>query len=89
MVNHGSKLTDLVFVCWYLKGLGHGCPAHFVDNANYASLLAMELKKLLVTDFLGVIALMNNKNHSLLQTNMSLNEYIKRNKRQKWTLINC
>ena len=64
-----------------LKGLcRHGCLIHYVYNANYASLFAMELAKLLVS---GNIT-------GSFHTNMSPKHEIKRYKQQKWTLRkNC
>ena len=44
-----ADLSDDYFVGIFL-GLCHGCLDHFVDNANYASLFAMELEKFLVND---------------------------------------
>ena len=64
-----------------LKGLcRNGCLIDYVYNANYASLLAMELAKLLV----------NGNITASCQTNMSSKHKIKRYKQQKWTLRkNC
>jgi len=45
----GRSFSFDYFVGIFL-GLCHGCLDHFVDNANYASLFAMELEKFLVND---------------------------------------
>ena len=44
-----EDLSDDYFVGIFL-GFFHGCLDHFVDNANYTSLFAMELEKFLVND---------------------------------------
>ena len=64
-----------------LKGLStHGCLIHYVYNANYASLFAVVLAKLLV----------NGNITGSCHTNMSPKHEIKRYKQQKWTLQkNC
>jgi len=49
---------------------GHGCLAQFVNNANYASVFAMELEKLFG----------NGKITALCQTNMYLKQYFIRYK---------
>ena len=61
-----DKFCDTLFP-WKLKGLYHDCLVHFVNNSGHTSLLAMELKKLLV----------NDKITASCQTNMSLKHYIK------------
>ena len=45
----GRSFSFYYFVGIFL-GLFHGCLDHFVDNANYVSLFAMELEKFLVND---------------------------------------
>ena len=70
-----DKFCDTLFP-WKLKGLYHDCLVHFVNNSGHTSLLAMELKKLLV----------NDKITASCQTNMSLKHYIKGCKQQKRTL---
>ena len=51
---------------------------HFVKKANYVSLFAMDLEKLLV----------NDKIKALRQTNMSPKDYIKYLKKNKKTKMN-
>ena len=55
-----------------LKGLCHGCLVHFVNIANYTSLVAMELSKLLV----------NGQITASCQTNMSPKQHMKRYQQQ-------
>ena len=45
----GRSVSFDYFVGIFL-GLCHGYLVHFVDNANYVSLFAMELEKFLVND---------------------------------------
>ena len=51
---------------FFFMGLCHGCLIHFVNNAKYASMLAIELEKLPV----------NDKTTASSQTNMSPTHYI-------------
>ena len=53
---------------------------YFANNANYASLFAMELEKLLVKDKITVLCPAKK---------MSPKHYIKLYKQQKWTLKKC
>ena len=85
----GKKNTNSISDWYKRKGLSivlkglcrHGCLVHYVYDANYASLFAMELAKILV----------NGKNITgSCHWNMSPKHEIKRYKQQKCTLRkNC
>ena len=70
------------FIHWLIKQTPNTCRDYFSrsyenrSNANYASLFAVELERLLA----------NNNIRASCQTNITLRHYSKRCKQQKWTL---